>query len=134
MNPFTDAAEAEKAYQLHLREHWTTLPPEVKELATKFDGPGINSNDRVGDMAELMYANRTKTGLNNNATREFIGRTAGYLGGLGTKYFRDGRGYAMMRAMMRDNKAPLPQGAAPYPAKADDPAPSPEVVQPALVA
>lgn len=131
MNPFNDTPEAEKAYQLHLRENWATLPAEVKELAAKNDGPGINPNDRVGDMAELMYANRTKAGLNNKATRELIGRTAGYLGGLGTKYFRDGRGYAMMRTMMRDNGEPLPKGAAPYPAKADDPEPSPEVVPPA---
>lgn len=129
MQPFKDAEEALKAYQLFLREHWTTLPQEVKDEVTKRDGPGVNEHDRIAYPTEAMYAHRTKPGVNNKAARELIGRTASYLGALGILYFREGRGYQIMRAMERENKEPLAKGTGPYPAQKDDPKPIPEFDQ-----
>lgn len=89
-----------------LRTNWAKLPAEVQEEVAKWDGPGVNTQDRVAYITECMWAHRTKAGVKTNAAREIMAGVALYYGELGLLFFRDGRGERMANALRRDMGEP----------------------------
>lgn len=121
MTPFADFSEAQRAVQAFAREKWSGLPEQLQAEFARYDGPGVSPVDMLCGIGEALYANRTENGVRNKAARELLGRLASFLGGNGFHGFGDGRGFAITRAMERDNGEELSPGSPPYADPSDDP-------------
>lgn len=108
---------------IFLRTKWGALPEPVQTEVAKWDGPGVNTQDRAAAIVECMWANRTKPGVKTVAAREIMAGVALYYGELGLLFFRDGRGERMANALRRDmGDSTITQ------APEDDPEPLPQYV------
>jgi hypothetical protein len=118
--PGNDASAMDKALRDFERSHWSELPAHIQREIDLRRGPSPDFVSLFCNVAEMMYAD--PAARSNKAKRTIIGQLAFFCDSNGWHGWRGGRGFAVQRAMARDNGEEALEGN-PWPPRDDDPAP-----------
>lgn len=121
MEPFLNPGEALVAITQFLVDHLNEQPEELRPRLMEL-GSGADAQMRIINMGEYVYAHRDAV---TDDAKILAARIAHFGDSYGLHWYRDGRGFAMMKGLLRDVGETAPAGTE-WPAAEDDPAPRPE--------